>query len=87
MTMRRAALVACTSATAVVAAGTFAWAAIPASDGTITACYGKAGDNLRVVDSAAGCKSSETALTWSQQGIAGPVGPQGATGATGATGA
>lgn len=98
----RAAVVVCGGATALIAAGTFAWAAIPAADGTITACYGKVGDSLRVVDSPAGCKSNETVLTWSQQGVPGPIGPQGLqgpqgpqgpqglqgeTGATGATGA
>jgi hypothetical protein len=42
--------------------------AIPASDGTITACYSKANGDLRVIDSEAGqtCKASENELSWNQ---------------------
>lgn len=48
-----------------VAAVGIAYAAIP-SGNTITACYGKPGDNLRVIDAATtNCKKNETQLTWS----------------------
>ena len=60
-------------------------AAIPAPDGSISACFAKNG-TLRIVDSAALCMRGETPLIWNQAGPAGPQGPQGATGATGATG-
>jgi hypothetical protein len=42
--------------------------AIPASEGTISACYSKANGDLRVIDSEAGetCKSSENELSWNQ---------------------
>jgi hypothetical protein len=57
-------------------------AAIPDEDGTIQACYANNNGDLRVVDGAA-CRTSETALTWSQ---AGPQGPVGATGPQGSQG-
>jgi hypothetical protein len=51
----------------VVAIGGVAYATIPDSSGTIQGCYGKTTGNLRVVDSAAYCRSNETALAWNQQ--------------------
>jgi hypothetical protein len=51
----------------VIGLGGVAFATIPDSSGTIHGCYGPQG-NLRVVDSAAGCRNSETALSWNQQG-------------------
>jgi hypothetical protein len=69
-------------------------AAIPGADGTISACYKKAGGALRVIDArAAKCKSTEKALRWSQtgpagaQGLAGPTGPVGPEGPRGPAGA
>lgn len=78
-----------------------AYAAIPASNGTINGCYSGGQGQLRVIDAESGetCKSNETAISWNQQGpqgIPGAIGPQGLqgiqgqqgeTGATGATGA
>src|SRR5215211_4441060 len=48
--------------------------AIPASNGTITACYSKANGDLRVIDSEAGqtCKASESELSW-KQGTSAPT--------------
>jgi hypothetical protein len=75
---------------ALMTAGGVAYATIPASDGTINGCYRTAaGDNqgqLRIVDNGSSCRSNETAIQFSQQGIAGPAGPTGPTGATGPTG-
>jgi hypothetical protein len=87
---RLAALPAVIALTAVVAgAGGLVIASIPAPDGTITGCYHKENGQLRVVESASQCNPSELALTWQQQGPAGPqgpIGPQGPAGPQGATG-
>jgi hypothetical protein len=64
----------------VIALGGVAFAAIPDSNGTIHACFQKNGGAVRVVESAAECRSAEQALAWNQRG------PQGATGATGPQG-
>jgi hypothetical protein len=77
---------------ALVLAGGIAYAAIPAANGTITACY-KANGSLRLIDAEAGqaCSSTEQALLWNQtgpqgaQGIQGPEGPQGVPGPPGET--
>jgi hypothetical protein len=82
-----------------VAIGGVAYASIPGSNGVIKACYNKPGllglgqGELRVIDSGASCKSTETELSWNQSGPkgdigpAGPVGPAGPKGDTGPTGA
>jgi hypothetical protein len=59
----------------VIAIGGAAFAAIPDSSGVIHGCYDRRGA-LRVVDTEAGrtCRTSETALTWNQQGPPGPPG-------------
>jgi len=51
-----------------------AFAAIPSSSGTITACYDKGNGTLEVIDPAAGkaCNSTETQLSW-KDGITGKV--------------
>ncbi len=74
-----------TAVGALLVAGVAA-AAIPAGDGTITTCYKTANGQLRVVNSAADCHSSERALTWNSQGVTGPTGPRGATGSAGPEG-
>jgi hypothetical protein len=80
------------AAVAGVAAGgtAIAYASIPDGSGTIHGCYKTTGGDLRVIDSASStCKTSETALDWSQtgpQGIQGPQGPQGPQGAQGPQG-
>jgi hypothetical protein len=89
--MLRRSVVLAVVAAALAAVGGVAYASIPDSSGVIHACYLRSGGSLRVVDaSVTGCKSTETALNWNQQGPpgpAGPAGPAGPTGATGATGA
>jgi Collagen triple helix repeat (20 copies) len=66
-----------------------AQAAIPGSDGVISACYLKLGGALRVIDSAhQHCASPfEAALNWNVQGPIGPQGPQGNVGPRGPAGA
>jgi hypothetical protein len=46
----------------------------------------KSGGALRVIDSAARCKSTETSLNWNQKGLTGARGPTGVSGTTGARG-
>jgi type VI secretion system Hcp family effector len=74
----------------VLGAGTaVAIAAIPASDGTIHACYATGGSPpgaLRVVDEGVTCATSEQPLTFNQQGPAGPAGPVGPQGDPGSPG-
>jgi type VI secretion system secreted protein Hcp len=74
----------------VLGAGTaVAIAAIPASDGTIHACYATGGNPsgaLRVVDEGVNCATTEQALTFNQQGPAGPAGPVGPQGDPGLPG-
>lgn len=60
-----------------VMAGVTAWATIPASNGTISACYIKPTSTLRVIDSTASCKKGETLLTWNEQGVPGTDGVSG----------
>jgi hypothetical protein len=52
----------------IVALGGAAFAAIPDSGGTVHACYQKATGNLRVVDSASDCRTSENPLDLSAAG-------------------
>ncbi len=70
--------------------GAVAFGSIPASNGTITACYDKSTKVLRVIDTAKEtCKQNEQSISWSQTGPAGPqglTGPQGATGVQGPAG-
>jgi hypothetical protein len=61
-------------------------AAIPDSGGVIHGCYLSNG-NLRVVDTATGCKNNETTLNWNQSGPTGQRGPTGPAGNRGPTGA
>ena len=70
-----------TLAAAVAIIGGAAYAAVPGSDGTISACA-DANGRLRVIDAEAGasCKTSEKTLAWNQQG---PHGPQGSPGISG----
>lgn len=72
-TMRRILIVLAGAAALAIAAGTgVAFASIPASSGVIHGCYSNETGMLRVIDaSAQTCKSSETALTWSQNAGAG----------------
>lgn len=72
-------------AAATLAAIGIAFAAIPASDGTISGCYKKSGGSFRVIDSQAGttCAATENPISFSQRG---PTGPKGANGPKGPTG-
>ena len=74
-------------ATAVLGVGV-ATATIPDSSGTIHGCYKQSNGNLSVIDTGTGgtCKTSETAVTWSQKGVQGIPGPQGVQGQQGPQG-
>ncbi|HET7432130.1 MAG TPA: hypothetical protein VFJ89_11540 [Nocardioides sp.] len=76
--MNRIALISAATLGLVVGGGITAAAAIPSSDGTITACYVKPTSNLRVIDGdTATCKKGESKLTWNQAGQAGTNGVSG----------
>jgi type VI secretion system secreted protein Hcp len=86
VTRSRLLKIAVPTAAALVAGGAVALGAIPSSDGTIHACYATGGSPtgaLRIVDENAQCASGETAITWNQQGPAGPQGDPGPPGDTG----
>jgi hypothetical protein len=70
-------LVVATAALVVALAGV-TYAAIPGPDGAVHSCYDSRGA-LRVIDSAAACDKSETALNFSQTGPQGPAGAPGQT--------
>lgn len=57
-----------------------------ASGNVLVACKNKTNGNLRVVESASQCLNSEVSLSWTIQGLQGPVGPQGPAGPAGAPG-
>jgi collagen triple helix repeat protein len=71
-------------------------ASIPDASGVLHGCYQMSDGQLRIIDSAVGgCRASELAVQWNQQGPQGPIGPpgpqgpqgvQGPKGLTGATG-
>jgi len=58
-----------------LAAGGIAYAAIPDSGGVFHACYKKIGGQVRLVNSASDCNSSESATQWNRNGPTGPTGP------------
>jgi hypothetical protein len=66
--------------------GAVAYAQIPSADGTITGCYMKSGGSIRIIDTGASCKSSETKLTWNQKGQPGTNGTNGTPGTNGTNG-
>jgi len=80
----------------VLAAVGVGWAAIPAADGTISACYATANGPLlgpthskgdtRIVDSGEPCRSYEKAIAWNQKGPKGDTGAPGAAGKNGLDG-
>jgi type VI secretion system secreted protein Hcp len=89
MSRRRALKIALPAALALGAGTAVAIAAIPASDGTIHACYSTTGTPTgaaRIVDETDTCAASEKALTWNQTGPTGPAGPAGPTGPPGDSG-
>lgn len=60
--------------------------ALAANDTTINACVHKESRGVRIVDSPADCRATETAVSWNQQGQPGPAGPQGPAGPAGPQG-
>jgi len=66
---------------AILAAAGASFAAIPSSNGVISACKDNKGV-LKVIDAEAGqtCNGNQQPLTWNQQGPAGPPGPGGING-------
>jgi Collagen triple helix repeat (20 copies) len=71
-----------------IAVGGIASAAIPGTDGVISACYTTRDGVLRVIDASADtvCDRREAALSWNQQGVPGPAGADGAQGPQGPQG-
>jgi type VI secretion system secreted protein Hcp len=89
MSRRRALKIALPAALALGAGTAVAIAAIPASNGTIRACYSTSGTPTgaaRIVDETDTCATNEKALTWNQTGPTGPAGPSGPTGPPGDSG-
>jgi type VI secretion system secreted protein Hcp len=89
MSRRRALKIALPAALALGAGTAVAIAAIPASDGTVHACYSTTGTPTgaaRIVDETDTCAATEKALTWNQTGPTGPAGPTGPPGDTGSSG-
>lgn len=62
-------------------------AAAVSAAGDITACVNKSSGTLKIVASAAECKSNENVLAWGQAGAPGPTGPSGPQGPAGPAGA
>jgi type VI secretion system secreted protein Hcp len=89
MSKRRALKIALPAALALGAGTAVAIAAIPASDGTIHACYSTTGTvtgAVRIVDEGQNCAANEQSLTWDQTGPTGPAGPPGPSSDTGSSG-
>jgi type VI secretion system secreted protein Hcp len=89
MSRRRALKIALPAALALGAGTAVAIAAIPASDGTIHACYSTTGTPTgaaRIVEETDTCATTEKALTWNQTGPTGPAGPSGPSGPPGDSG-
>jgi len=75
------------SAVLLVAVAGVASASIPSANGTISACYKTKNGDVHIIDPTVDtCDKDEVAISWAQQGPAGPTGPQGIEGPTGATG-
>ena len=88
MSRRRALKIALPAALALGAGTAVAIAAIPASDGTIHACYSTTGTvtgAVRIVDQGQTCATGEQTLSWNQTGPAGPAGPSGPPGDSGSS--
>jgi hypothetical protein len=90
MNRRQATLFAAVSScAAALLVGGIAWAAIPGEGGVISACYGKVGGVVRVIDTAKREKcvaGLEVPLSWNQQGPKGDPGTPGAAGKDGTDG-
>src|SRR5436190_7693794 len=88
---RRAVAIAVPTSVALGAGAVFAYGAIPATDGTIGACYSNFDGSVRFVDSSDECSKNggvegETFITLNQKGPQGLQGPAGAAGSAGAAG-
>jgi hypothetical protein len=70
----------------VAAAGGFAVAAVPDSQGRIAACYVKKTGKVRLLVKGNKCQKGETLIRWNQTGPAGQAGAAGAPGAPGQPG-
>ena len=66
--MRKTLLAAVAGALTAAIVGGFAWATIPAANGSIRACYQKTDGQLRVIDSTEACRTSEIPISWNQTG-------------------
>lgn len=84
--MNRHVLITAAAAAALIAVGGLATAAIPGPGGEIHGCYAAETGQVRLVEDAASCRRSETAISWSQTGPRGETGAPGPTGPAGATG-
>jgi len=89
---RRAVAIAVPTSVALGAGAVFAYGAIPASDGTIGACYSSVDGAVRFVDGPESCRKDptggvETFIKFNQAGPAGPTGATGPAGPAGAAGA
>jgi len=75
-----------------VVGGAVAYASIPDSSGVVHGCYSHAMGSLRVIDTASTdpingkCLTTETAISWNQQGAPGVPGAKGDAGPQGETG-
>jgi hypothetical protein len=90
---RRGLVVAGVVAVVAAAAGGIAYASIPDSAGTYTACMLKATGTIRLIDHSlpassllSHCTTYESEISWNQVGARGATGPKGDTGARGPTG-
>ena len=90
---RRGLVVAVIVAVVAAAAGGIAYASIPDSAGTYTACMLKGVGTIRLIDQSlpassllSHCTPYESQVSWNQVGARGATGPKGAAGARGPTG-
>lgn len=83
---RRAAVITAAATAFALAAGSYAFAAIPGNDGVITGCYDKSSGQFRIIDAAKSCSRSETRIGWNQTGVQGVPGATGAPGSPGVDG-
>ena len=90
---RRSLVIAGVAVVVAAVAGGIAYASIPDSGGTYTACMLKATGTIRLIDHSlpassllSHCTPYESEISWNQVGARGATGPKGATGARGPTG-
>ena len=81
--MRRA-LIVIGAAIVLMVGGAFAYASIPAADGTITGCVNKTSGVVRIIDTAkTSCTKNEDTVPWNQAGQPGQDGANGTNGVSG----